>query len=94
MIRVTFYFSSGNEQSSHDCQTVQEAFERLQRTGMQASAHPVGTTSGCYSWDPSKDHTLEGFKAKLEMCCNDPREYSRRLIDAGICKPWNPYLSR
>ena len=94
MIRVTFYFTSGAMQSSHDCHTAEEAFERLQRTGMQAVAHPVGTTSGCYSWDPSKDHTLKGFEAKLAMCCNDAGEYSRRLIDAGICKPWNFYLSR
>jgi hypothetical protein len=85
-IRVTFYFASGREQSSHDCATIQEAFERLQRTGMDALAHPVGTTCGAYSWNPAKEHTLEGFTAKLALCCNSPREYSDNLIRAGICR--------
>jgi hypothetical protein len=72
-IRVTFYFASGREQSSHDCETIESAFERLQRTGMDAIAHPVNTTCGAYSWNPSKDHTLTGFRAKLAMCCNSAR---------------------
>ena len=87
MIRVTFYFSSGAEQSSHDCATAEEAFERMERTGMEAIARPVNTTCGCYCWNPSKQgHTLEGLKSKLDMCCNDPAEYSRRLIESGICR--------
>lgn len=88
-IRVTFYFTSGREQSSHDCDTVQEAFERCQRTGMDALIHPVGTTSGCYSWNPSKVHTIEGFMAKLAMCRNSAAEYSDNLIEAGICRPFH-----
>lgn len=87
-IRVTFYFASGNEQSSHDCADAQEAFDRLTRTGMTALARPVNTTCGCYSWNPAKDHTFEDFMAKLSLCCNDPAQYSRNLIDAGICASW------
>jgi len=84
MIRVNLYFSNGNLQSSHDCTTDVEAFERLQRSNMYGMAHPVETTCGAYFWDPSKVHTMDGFRAKLALCCNDPAEYSRRLIDAGI----------
>jgi len=87
MIRVTFYFASGNVQSEHDCDTIQEAFERCQRMNMDALAFPVGTTCGAYSWNPSKEHTLEGFEAKLALCCNSPSEYSENLIKAGICRP-------
>ena len=91
MIRVTFYFSSGREQSSHDCETVEEAFLRCQRTGMEALAYPVGTTSGCYNWDPGKEgHTLEGFREKLAMCSESCAEYEANLIRAGILKPHLP----
>ncbi len=89
MIRTTFYFANGNTQSSHDCATVEEAFDRCVRMNMDALIHPVGTTCGGYEWRKSQqgEHTLEGFRAKLAMCCNDPAEYSQRLIDAGICSP-------
>jgi hypothetical protein len=90
--RVNLYFLNGNLQSSHDCETVEDAFERLQRSNMEGMAHPVGTTSGCYTWDPTKEHTLDGFRDKLAMCCNDAGEYGKRLIDAGICKPYYPDL--
>lgn len=89
-VRVTFYFTNGAMQSSHDCDSVEDAFERLQRTNMQAMAHPVGTTCGAYSWTPGKEHTLEGFRAKLALCCNDSAEYSNNLIRAGILRPWLP----
>lgn len=88
MIRTTFYFSSGREQSSHDCDTVEEAFERCQRMKMDANVFVVGTTSGGYEWRANQDgHTLEGFKAKLAMCCNSSAEYEEKLIEAGILKP-------
>lgn len=83
MIRVNLYFSNGNLQSSHDCKTEAEAFDRLQRSNMDGLAHPTYTTCGGYYWDPSKVHTMEGFRDKLALCCNDPAEYSRRLIAAG-----------
>ena len=89
MIRTTFYFASGNQQSSHDCKTVEEAFDRCQRMNMAALIHPVGTTCGAYSWNPSKEHTLEGFRAKLALCCNNAREYSDNLIRAGICQTYH-----
>jgi hypothetical protein len=85
-IRVTFYFRSGDVQSEHDYDTAEQAFERMQRTGMEAMARPVNTTCGAYYWNPSKEHNLEGFKAKLALCCNSPLEYSENLIRAGICK--------
>lgn len=86
MIRVNLYFRNGNLQSSHDCKTDIEAFTRLQCSGMHGLAHPVEMTCGGYYWDPSKMHTMEGFRNKLALCCNDPAEYSRRLISAGICR--------
>jgi hypothetical protein len=87
MIRTTFYFANGNTQSSHDCATVEEAFDRCVRMNMDALIHPVGTTCGAYEWRPRQEHTLEGFRAKLALCCNDPAEYSENLIRAGICAP-------
>jgi hypothetical protein len=76
MIRVTWYFWSGRESHSHDCTSVEEAFERLVRTGMYAIVYPVGTTSGLYNWDHTKQgHTLEGLKAKLALC--EPRQEVR-----------------
>ncbi len=68
IVRVTFYFAgTDREQSQHDCDTVEEAFERLQRTGMQALAiRPHAGTHGCYVWRPGDVNTLEALKAKLE----------------------------
>lgn len=87
-IRVTFYFASGKESNSHDYETSELAFEACTRYAMWALAHPVGTTSGAYSWNPSKEHNLEDFKAKLAICCNDPAEYSEGLRKLGIaCFP-------
>lgn len=70
MIRVNLYFWTGNLQSSHDCESVESAFERLQRSNMDGLAFPVGTTSGGYEWRKSQqaEHTLEGFKARLALC--------------------------
>lgn len=89
MIRVTQYFANGNEQSSHDYETAEMAFEACERLkltrSMSAIAKPVGTTSGCYVYDPSKDgHTLEAFKLRLSCCCNSPSEYYENLYAAGI----------
>jgi hypothetical protein len=65
MIRVTFYFSTGREQSAHDCDTIEDAYKRCQRMGMEAIAYPVGTTSGVYQWSPGAANTLEAFRAKM-----------------------------
>lgn len=86
MICITFYFVSGKVHSALNCATIEEAFNQCERAGLDALAHPVGTTCGAYSWNPTKEHTLEGFRAKLALCCNDPAEYSRNLISAGICQ--------
>jgi hypothetical protein len=88
MIRVTWYFMNGNTSHESDYETPEQAFEALELTKMEALAKPTNTTCGCYVWNPSKDHTLEGFIAKLAICCNDPREYSENLIKAGICAPY------
>lgn len=86
-IRVTLYFANGNEQSSHDCDTAIEAYDRLKRSNMDGLAFPVGTTCGGYEWRCSQqsEHTYEGFVSKLALCCNDPAQYSENLIRAGIC---------
>jgi fructose/tagatose bisphosphate aldolase len=66
-IRCTWYFSTGRESHSHDCDTVEQAFERLQRTGMDALAFPVGTSYGVYRWD-ARDNgqtTLEYFAERM-----------------------------
>ncbi len=71
VVRVTFYFPEtgreGREQSQHDCDTVEEAFERMERTGMEAIAFkPANETRGCYVWHVGAANTLEALKAKLE----------------------------
>ena len=67
MIRVTWYFSTGNHSHAHDCENVTVAYERLKRTGIDALVFPVGTTSGVYRWDAADDrHTLEGLSASMD----------------------------
>jgi hypothetical protein len=65
-IRVTMFFSTGREQSSHDCDTIQDAFDRCQRSGMLAHAYPVGTSEGIYIWRAEAPNTLEAFTRAME----------------------------
>lgn len=65
MIRIVIYLEGGQEQSSHDCLTVQDAFERLERANMRAMAYPLASTSGAYIWRPNSHHTLESFADKM-----------------------------
>lgn len=78
-ITVTFYHKNGSK--SHSCvyETAELAFEGCGQYNLDALAHPVNTTSGAYNWNPSKSHTLEGFRNKLSICCNSPQEYSDGL---------------
>ena len=63
-IRTTFYFDSGREQSSHDCATLQEAFDRCKRMNM--TAHAVNLrTDRLYIWRPAAPNTFEAFSARL-----------------------------
>ncbi len=83
-IEVKYYYWHGPFYQTVTYPTVVDAFNALIATGMNAIAHPEGTTSGAYDWRADQyRHTLEGFKAKMDMCCNDPAEYSRRLHEAG-----------
>ncbi len=41
--------------------------ERLERTGMDAIAYPVGSDHGLYMWRPGDNNTLEVFQAKMEI---------------------------
>ncbi len=83
-IEVTYYDWNGSFYRAVTYPNVVDAFNDLVANGRDAHAHPEGTTSGCYEWRPIQDgHTLEGFKAKMDLCCNDPAEYSQRLHDAG-----------
>jgi fructose/tagatose bisphosphate aldolase len=67
MIRCNWYFWTGKLSHSHDCHTVEEAFERLQRTGMDALVWPVGTVSGLYTWNAHDDrHTLEALRERMD----------------------------
>jgi hypothetical protein len=89
MIRVTQYCANGNEQSSHDYETVELAFEACERLkltfSMYAIAVPVGTTAGCYVYEPRKEsHTLEGFRKKLACCCKCSADYYENLYECGI----------
>lgn len=91
-IEVTYYNWNGSrfEQVIYD--DAQAAFDALQAARRDAMAHPVGTTCGAYEWRGRQDgHTLEGFTRKMEMCCNDPAEYSERLIASGLCAPHWPH---
>ncbi len=65
MIRVTFYFATGREQSCHDCDSIESAYERLARTGMLAHAYPVGSPSGLYIWRPDVNNDALTFKARM-----------------------------
>jgi hypothetical protein len=86
-ISVKFYDRYGRRCGAAEYSGADEAFTAIAASGRDAIAHPVGTTAGAYVWDVRRGgHTLEGFKAKLAMCCNDPAEYSTRLIVAGICR--------
>ncbi len=83
-IKVYYYDCTGRFVRDVTYPNSVDAFNALQWAGLDAMAHPEGTTSGSYHWQGRQDgHTLEGFKAKLELCCNDPFEYSCRLQKAG-----------
>ncbi len=66
-IRVIWYFWTGRESHAHDCDSIAEAYERLERTGMDAIAYPVGSDHGLYMWRPGDNNTLEVFQAKMEI---------------------------
>jgi fructose/tagatose bisphosphate aldolase len=68
MIRVTFSFWTGREQSSHDCESVEAAYERMERTNMEAIAFKLGTYHGLYCWRPSATNTLEALRVAMEAC--------------------------
>ena len=68
MIRVAFYFWTGREQSSHDCESVEAAYERMERTHMDAIAFKMGTNSGLYCWRPTATNTLEALRTAMDLC--------------------------
>ena len=74
LIRTTFYFATGREQSSHDCATILEAFERCERMNMDALAFPVGSERGIsYVWRPGAENTLEAFEARMNELAALPK---------------------
>lgn len=78
-IEVKFYNFNDSLRSTETFDDSMAAFQALVKANLQALARPVDTTSGCYSWTPGKDHTFEGFRAKLACCCNSPMEYHDRV---------------
>ena len=87
-ITVTFYRSNGSTLETREYESVEAAFTACMGFNLWALAHPVGTTSGAYSWNPSKDHNLPDFERKLSICCNNPVDYSRGLERLGILKSY------
>ena len=78
-IRTIFYFATGREQSTHDCESVQAAFDRCVRMNMDANVHPVGTTKGVYVWRPGVNNTIESMANKLEDIVIDSYGCSRNV---------------
>lgn len=79
-VEISYYHANGSSAYKAVYPDAQSAYEAMLAEDKEALAHPVGTTSGAYAYRPWQDgHSLEGFIAKLEMCCNDPVEYSERL---------------
>lgn len=64
MIRVTIYFATGRESNSHDCQSLEQAFDMCSRYGMLAHAVNLRTDK-LYIWRPEAPNTMEAFAAKL-----------------------------
>ncbi len=84
-ITLKTYNRNGSLRATAFYSTPKQAFDAMLAAGLEALAHPTGTTSGAYNYDPRKSgHTLEGFERKLACCCNSPAEYYRRMEDAGI----------